>query len=246
LLHIPKLVPSCNPLASAPEVAPSQYYAFAATNRVIGVGAFPLTGSPNEVMGIVAHPGQISAVASTFNGKFLFSAGGQDLSVNMWELDLPDTSIFSADAGADADEDDERPVASYSQLKPFLSLLEGGEDGELHRDIVDYFYYCQLRSCSEDSMDPRNLPGNIPLEEIPSLFRSVGYYPSEVEVTNVINEIRYKKFMVTGETQDIVDLVSALLVVFFLFWLTMDTNDVCPSYVASGHVFGAITIGGAD
>lgn len=51
------------------------------------------------------------------------------------------------------------------------------------------------------------LLGTIPLEEIPSLFRAVGYYPSEEEVTDIINEIRYKTFVNTGETQELIGLV---------------------------------------
>lgn len=38
-------------------------------------------------MGIVAHPGKISALAVSCEGKFLFSAGGPDLSVNMWRIE---------------------------------------------------------------------------------------------------------------------------------------------------------------
>ena len=48
--------------------------------------------------------------------------------------------------------------------------------------------------------------GLIPLEEIPALMRAVGFYPSEEEVMHMINEIRYKSFMVTGETQDYIGL----------------------------------------
>jgi Ca2+-binding EF-hand superfamily protein len=32
--------------------------------------------------------------------------------------------------------------------------------------------------------------GSVPLEEIPALVRSVGYYPSEEEVLNMINEVK--------------------------------------------------------
>jgi hypothetical protein len=141
-------------------------------------------------MGIVAHPSLITALACSYDGKFLFSAGGKDLAVNMWELELPSGSDTSSNSGGSDSAKQETP---HDSLKPFLSLLEGGEDGELHRDIVDYFYYCQLRTCAEDSMDPRNLPGTIPLEELPSLFRSVGYYPSEAEVNNIINEVSINK-----------------------------------------------------
>ena len=40
-----------------------------------------------QVMGIVAHPGAISSLAISSDGKFLFSAGGPDLSVNMWKVE---------------------------------------------------------------------------------------------------------------------------------------------------------------
>jgi Ca2+-binding EF-hand superfamily protein len=50
--------------------------------------------------------------------------------------------------------------------------------------------------------------GKIPLEEIPSLFRAVGFYPSESEVSDMMSEVRYKTFVNTGETQDFVELVS--------------------------------------
>jgi len=49
--------------------------------------------------------------------------------------------------------------------------------------------------------------GKIPLEEIPSLFRAVGFYPSESEVSDMMGEVRYKTFVNTGETQDFVELV---------------------------------------
>ena len=65
----------------------------------------------------------------------------------------------------------------------------------MHNDIVDYFYYCQLRTQGEDSMEDRAITGRIPLSEIPSLVRAVGYYPSEEEVTNMINEVRYSTYM---------------------------------------------------
>lgn len=171
-------------------------------------------------MGIVAHPNEVTSLAVSFDGRYLFSAGGYDLSVNMWKIDVEEhkrSREISAAAAAPneevADEDSvptaaQRNAAEIAALRPFFSLLEGGEGGELHQDIVDYFYYCQLRALGEDSMETRELTGEIPLEEMPSLFRSVGFYPSEDEVLNMVNEVRYKNFVNTGETQDFVGLVS--------------------------------------
>jgi len=172
----------------------TKFYAYSTASKVIGIGCLPLTGNPSEVMGIVAHPSTITSISVSFDGRFLFSSGGSDLSVNMWSID----SAFWADRKGSSNEED--------PMGPFFNLLEGGgKGGEMHNDIIDYFYYCQLRAQGEDSMEPRSFKGLIPLEEIPSLVRAVGFYPTEEEVANMINEVRYKTFMNTGELQNEVD-----------------------------------------
>jgi len=144
-------------------------------------------------MGLVAHPSAITSIDVSFCGRFLFSSGGADLSVNMWAID---SAFWQEQKAAKADD----------VMGPFLGLLEGGgKGGELHNDIIDYFYYCQLRAQGEDNMEPRIFKGLIPLEEVPSLVRAVGFYPTEEEVSNMINEVRYKTFMNTGELQNEVD-----------------------------------------
>lgn len=126
-------------------------------------------------MGIVAHPGDITSVDVSFDGRYLFSAGGYDLSVNMWKIDTEQhrharRAALGAAAAMEQVEQEGAPLAAAqaavlskeaeaAALRPYFTLLEGGEGGELHRDIVDYFYYCQLRHLGEDSMEPRNLTG---------------------------------------------------------------------------------------
>ena len=130
-------------------------------------------------MGIVAHPGNITSLAVSSDGKYLFSAGGSDLSVNMWKIEpafespaAPEGASGSTDAlllSADGDMPPHR-MPSSPEMAPFFSLLEGGEGGDLHNDIIDYFYYCQLRHLGEDTMDPRDLKGN-PIET--TVFRMI-------------------------------------------------------------------------
>jgi hypothetical protein len=144
-------------------------------------------------MGTGAHPGVISSIAVSFDGKYLFSTGGPDMSAFMYELDLTDTSSTVT-------------VDDIESKSPFLSLLEGGQGGELHEDIIEYFYYCQLRAQGEESMAVRSISGHIPIEEIPSLMRAVGFYPSEGQVVDMLNEVRYQNFMTTGVTQDTINL----------------------------------------
>ena len=85
-------------------------------------------------------------------------------------------------------------------MDPFYALLEDGVgvNGELYSNIIDYFYFCQIRSHGENVMDVRAITGKIPIAEISTLMRAIGYFPSEEEILNMTNEIRYKYFMTTG------------------------------------------------
>jgi hypothetical protein len=94
-------------------------------------------------MGLVAHPGRISSAAVSYDGKYAFTAGGKDLTTGMWAID---TSILGSQAES-------------KSMDPFLELLEGGKGGDLHNDIIDYFYLCQLRTQGENSMDVRAVTG---------------------------------------------------------------------------------------
>ena len=93
---------------------------------------------------------------------------------------------------------DDKNTSAEEEMAAFYSMLEGGEQGELKNDILDYFYYCQLRSQGEDTMDVRDTQGIIKLDQIPYLMRAVGYYPTEEEVLNMVNEIKYSDFMKSG------------------------------------------------
>lgn len=168
-------------------------------------------------MGISTHAGAISAISVSFDGKYLFSAGRGEQSSYMYELCLSDdggvgntgsnnTSIQHS--GVEGQPTDTvRTSGSHStkgSLEPFLSLLEGGKGGDLHEDIIDYFYYCQLRAQGEDSIEERAITGRIPVDEIPALIRAVGFYPSEAQVVDMLNEVH-------------IIYVSASIV-FFILW----------------------------
>jgi hypothetical protein len=37
--------------------------------KVVGLCAFPLDGDPHKAMGLIAHPGEVSALAVTYDGR---------------------------------------------------------------------------------------------------------------------------------------------------------------------------------
>lgn len=54
------------------------------------------------------------------------------------------------------------------------------------QELEDYFYYVQLRGHGIDSLETRQVSTHIPLEEIPSVMRAMGFYPSEEEVGQLL------------------------------------------------------------
>jgi hypothetical protein len=127
-------------------------------------------------MGLAAHPGLITSIAASYDGKYIFSSGGADLSVNMWAVDtttLNQTRNTSTNESSDGthnynlgnipEEEEEgdgySPTSPWITVETYLPLLEGGEGGELHNDLIDYFYYCQLRAQGEEAMESRSITG---------------------------------------------------------------------------------------
>lgn len=196
------------------------YLAYATAEKVVGLAKMPLDGNPARAMGLIAHPGQISAIAVSFDGNVLVSAGGNDETVNVWSINTSVLDVQEAASRQGIDlsvalNDESSQVSLLKQQErnirnaeaaPFVAMLDGGEGGDAHSELVDFFYYAQLRTQGEESTAPREITGRVPLSEIPNLVRSLGYYPSEAEVRNMVNEVKYSEFTTTGQVTDSIDL----------------------------------------
>eukprot|EP00743_Colponemidia_sp_Colp-15_P001768 GILK01001931.1.p1 GENE.GILK01001931.1~~GILK01001931.1.p1 ORF type:complete len:943 (-),score=124.32 GILK01001931.1:124-2952(-) len=168
-----------------------RYLAYATRDKVVGIIKLPLDGNPNKTMGLIAHPGEVAEIACSHDGRYMLTCGGADLCVNMWAVDVlsMENSIILGGHGID----------------PYIALIEGGREGTFFAEIRDYFHYSQIRSKNENTTRPRRLDGKIPLQEIPNLMRALGYYPSEQEVENIANEVKYSEFTQTGEYVSSID-----------------------------------------
>ena len=102
------------------------------TDDRIGMQMVPLDGNPHNSVTFIAHPNGVADFAYSFDGRYLFTAGGTDASVHMWEIHVQALEASSKLGGED--------------LTPFLGLLEGGVEGELFGELEDYFYYAMLLS----------------------------------------------------------------------------------------------------
>lgn len=111
---------------------------------------------------------QVANLAVSFDGKYVFTAGGSDAIVHKWDVNI---------GGLEA-----HALLGGQGLIPFYGLLEGGREGALFRELQDYFYYAQIRNQGVDTLETREISTRIAIDEIPFVVRAMGFYPSEQEV----------------------------------------------------------------
>ena len=65
--------------------------------------------------------------------------------------------------------------------------------------MKDFFYYSMIRSKDESTTKTRKLDGTVPLDELPNLMRAMGYYPTEQEVQNMQDEVKFSIYADQGD-----------------------------------------------
>ncbi|NXF74692.1 CF251 protein, partial [Sclerurus mexicanus] len=164
---------------------PQQHYLVYITKDKVGLQILPVDGNPHKSLAFICHPDGASDLASSYDGRYVFTAGGIDCTVMKWKVNLTALDAAAFLGGED--------------MIPFYNLLDGGREGEFFRELEDYFYYAQLYSQGVDTLENRQVSTHIPLEQIPSIMRAIGFYPSEEEVEEMINEVKFSKIVDTGE-----------------------------------------------
>ncbi|NXH17363.1 CF251 protein, partial [Bucco capensis] len=164
---------------------PQKHYLAYITKDKVGLQILPVDGNPHKSSAFICHPAGVSDLVSSYDGRCVFTAGGDDCTVMKWEVNLNALDAAASLGGED--------------LIPFYSLLDGGREGEFFRELEDYFYYVQLRRYGIDTLETRQVSTHIPLEEIPSVMRAMGFYPSEEKIEEMINEVKFSTFVDTGE-----------------------------------------------
>ncbi len=73
-------------------------------------------------------------------------------------------------------------------------------------ELKDYMYYSQLRAQGLNSMQRRTVSDRIPLAHLPDLMRAIGFFPTEQQVQDMINEVKFSEYAVTGKYVEEVDI----------------------------------------
>ncbi|XP_063272439.1 cilia- and flagella-associated protein 251 [Prinia subflava] len=153
---------------------PQQHYLVYITKDKVGLQKLPVDGNPHRSSAFICHPDGASDFAISHDGRYVFTAGGKERTFMKWKVNLQGLDAAAFLGGED--------------LIPFYKLLDGGREGKFFRELEDYFYYIQLCRQGIDTLEKRQVSTHIPLEEIPSVMRAIGFYPSEKEVGEQMTE----------------------------------------------------------
>jgi cilia- and flagella-associated protein 251 len=160
------------------------HLAFATDERLIGLLKLPLRGNPDSSMAVIAHPSRMTGIITSHNGDVIVSAGAIDRTIKFWDVH---TQVLDATS-----------AVATSSLNSYVSLLDGGRDGEMFQHLHDFFDYCQLRSQGLDSTQPRQLTNSLPVEEVPNMFRALGFFCSQQQIDDLLYEMRMRTFELDG------------------------------------------------
>ena len=104
------------------------FLAYSTPERVVGLLAWPMDGDPAKTMGLIAHPGAITAMAVSYDGRKLLTASGVDGTLAVWDIRV---SVLGSSP-------DSPPPPSVSRWESMLA------DPELVEDLREYFLYAQV------------------------------------------------------------------------------------------------------
>ena len=141
----------------------------------------PLSGSPFSCMAKLGNPKGIDELFLSPTGKYCFTMNKEDECFQQWDIDPLVLEDFSLEGGTGSE--------------AFFSLLPDKKESKLFKDMKDYFCYVQIEKGAT------SLSNKIPLDDVPTVCRALGFYPTEREIEDMMNEIKYSNYVNTGQLE---------------------------------------------
>lgn len=207
-------------IAFCSSAAAESFLAYSTSERVIGLLAWPMDGDPAKTMGLIAHPGAVRAIAISYDGRKLLTAG-EDGSVNIWSV-----GSVALQGWASASLTPEEGVARWEKVI---------DNPELVQEIKEYFMYAQIKTQGEDSSAPRAIKGTIPATMLPDLCCAAGFYPSKSDVADMMSHITFMSHIIDRDASEGLTLEDVLAIyVNFRPLQDVSQDDIARAFLALG------------
>ncbi|XP_017770784.1 PREDICTED: WD repeat-containing protein 66-like [Nicrophorus vespilloides] len=167
-------------------------YMIFSNKSYIGIQKMPPDGNPYRYIGVKGNPHLLDFTISG-DGNYIFTSGVEDTSVLMWEVHKECVDMLQRLGGV--------------ELEPFYCLIEGGVEGWFFKEMQDLFCYMQILH-QGDMYHEQRFGESLALCELPDLMRACGYYLSEFQVDQALNDVKYRSFDETGQLRDDITFVE--------------------------------------
>lgn len=154
------------------------------TETCFGCMLLPIDGNPNREYAILANPGGITSAAAG-QGSVMTCGPGIILS---WKIN--DKAL------------DQHRIQGGLGMAPFYNLL----DEEEFKLLQNVFYFCQLEAQGLETEGERDVTRSIPLSKVADAVRALGWFPSELQIEELLTEVKFSQFHKTQEQVTEVDL----------------------------------------
>ena len=145
----------------------------------IALQKLPLTGCPHHHLATLANPRGVGQALLAPTGKQAFTMSREDDSFQQWDINPLVLEDFVGEVGGN----------------PWLTLLPGGSESQVYKDLQDFFCYVQVeRGVTE-------LRNKVPLEDVATLCRALGFFPTEKEIEDMVNETKYSGYVTSGQLE---------------------------------------------
>jgi Ca2+-binding EF-hand superfamily protein len=72
--------------------------------------------------------------------------------------------------------------------------------------MEQFFYYAQIKSQGVKTQGVRQVSTTVPVDQVPDLMRALGFYPSEQDIDDILNEVKFSDYIETGAYVTEIDL----------------------------------------